>query len=39
MYFNLCKGNIFTENNSDNSDLENWYGNSVFLMYIHKVVT
>jgi len=31
MYFNLCKGNIFTENNSDNSDLENWYGNSVFF--------
>lgn len=31
MYFNLCKGNIFIENNSDNSDLENWYGNSVFF--------
>jgi hypothetical protein len=30
MYFNLCKGNIFTENNSDNSDLENWFWNSVF---------
>ena len=30
MYFNLCKGNIFTENRQDNSDLENWYGNSFF---------
>ncbi|MDG2431068.1 hypothetical protein [Flavobacterium sp.] len=30
MYFNLCKGNIFTENNEDNSDLENWYGNTFF---------
>lgn len=30
MYFNFCKGNIFTEFNSNNEDLENWYGNSVF---------
>jgi hypothetical protein len=30
MYFNFCKGNIFTEYNSDNEDLENWYGNSAF---------
>ncbi|MBO9584434.1 MAG: hypothetical protein J7574_09775 [Flavobacterium sp.] len=30
MFFNQCSGNIFTENNSDNSDLENWYGNTVF---------
>lgn len=30
MYFNFCKGNIFTEYNSNNEDLENWYGNSVF---------
>jgi hypothetical protein len=30
MYFNFCKGNIFTEHNSDNEDLENWYGNSAF---------
>ncbi|MFC0779615.1 hypothetical protein [Flavobacterium sp. HJSW_4] len=30
MFFNQCTGNIFTENNKDNSDLENWYGNSVF---------
>lgn len=30
MYFNFCKGNIFTEYNSDNEDLENWFGNSAF---------
>lgn len=30
MYFNFCKGNIFTEFNSNNEDLENWYGNSIF---------
>lgn len=30
MYFNYCKGNIFTENNTNNEDLENWYGNSSF---------
>lgn len=30
MYFNFCKGNIFTEFNSDNEDLESWYGNSIF---------
>ena len=30
MYFNFCKGNIFTEHNSNNEDLENWYGNSAF---------
>lgn len=28
--FNLCNGNIFTENNPDNEDLENWYGNPMF---------
>ncbi|WP_338839137.1 hypothetical protein [Flavobacterium ginsenosidimutans] len=31
MFFNQCSGNIFTENKTDNSDLENWYGNSVFF--------
>lgn len=31
MYFNQCKGNIFTEFNSNNEDLENWYGNSIFF--------
>ncbi|WGK95250.1 MULTISPECIES: hypothetical protein [Flavobacterium] len=31
MYFNLCKGNIFIENNSNNEDLENWYGNAAFF--------
>lgn len=30
MFFNQCTGNIFTEGSSDNSDLENWYGNSIF---------
>jgi len=30
MFFNQCTGNIFTENNADNSDLENWYGNTIF---------
>ncbi|TDD99672.1 hypothetical protein [Flavobacterium cellulosilyticum] len=29
-YFNLCKGNIFLEYNSNNEDLENWYGNAAF---------
>jgi len=31
MYFNNCNGNIFVDNNSNNEDLENWYGNSAFL--------
>lgn len=30
MYFNFCRGNIFTEYNSNNEDLENWYGNGSF---------
>lgn len=30
MYFNLCKGNIFVENISNNEDLESWYGNAAF---------
>ena len=30
MYFNNCQGNIFTENSSNNEDLENWYGNNAF---------
>ncbi|GAA3628401.1 hypothetical protein GCM10022397_12590 [Flavivirga jejuensis] len=30
MYFNNCNGNIFKENNSNNEDLENWYGNRSF---------
>ncbi|WP_431134089.1 hypothetical protein [Psychroserpens mesophilus] len=29
-YFNNCKGNIFIKNNSNNEDLENWYGNRAF---------
>ena len=29
-YFNNCKGNIFTKYNSNNEDLENWYGNRAF---------
>lgn len=31
MYFNTCKGNIFLENNSNNEDLESWYGNASFF--------
>tara|TARA_R110000772_G_scaffold247052_1_gene360822 strand:+ start:110 stop:1420 length:1311 start_codon:yes stop_codon:yes gene_type:complete len=30
MYFNNCKGNIFTEGETNNEDLENWYGNAIF---------
>jgi hypothetical protein len=30
MYFNNCNGNIFLENNSNNEDLEDWYGNNAF---------
>lgn len=30
MYFNNCNGNIFTKYDSNNDDLENWYGNSIF---------
>jgi hypothetical protein len=30
MYFNNCKGNIFTDGESNNEDLENWYGNGLF---------
>ncbi|QOG01143.1 hypothetical protein [Flavobacterium sp. MDT1-60] len=36
MFFNQCSGNIFSENKTDNTDLENWYGNSVFFnVYSH----
>lgn len=31
MFFNLCNGNIFTEYNTNNEDLEHWYGNSLFF--------
>ncbi|TBN04908.1 hypothetical protein EYD45_05230 [Hyunsoonleella flava] len=36
MYFNNCNGNIFVENNSNNDDLENWYGNRVFFNVYSK---
>lgn len=36
MYFNNCKGNIFTEHDSNNADLENWYGNSAFFNVYSK---
>jgi len=37
MFFNQCSGNIFTENKTDNTDLENWYGNSIFFnVYSHS---
>mgnify|MGYP006175935639 FL=1 len=36
MFFNQCSGNIYSENKTDNTDLENWYGNSVFFnVYSH----
>ncbi|MDW8850706.1 hypothetical protein SD960_11425 [Flavobacterium sp. MMLR14_040] len=31
MSFNLCKANILSEGNSNNEDLEHWYGNSLFF--------
>ena len=36
MYFNNCNGNIFIENNSNNEDLENWYGNASFFNVYSK---
>ena len=36
MYFNLCKGNIFVADNSNNDDLENWYGNATFANVYSK---
>jgi hypothetical protein len=36
MYFNLCKGNIFVKNNSNNEDLESWYGNAAFANVYSK---
>ncbi|MGV8814629.1 MAG: hypothetical protein ACOH2D_11030 [Gelidibacter sp.] len=36
MYFNNCKGNIFTEHDSNNADLENWYGNRSFFNVYSK---
>lgn len=36
MYFNLCKGNIFVVNNSNNEDLESWYGNAAFANVYSK---
>lgn len=36
MYFNLCKGNIFVVDNSNNEDLESWYGNAAFANVYSK---
>ncbi|SFD34616.1 hypothetical protein [Algibacter pectinivorans] len=36
MLFNNCNGNIFVEYNSNNEDLENWYGNSAFFNVYSK---
>lgn len=36
MYFNLCKGNIFVADNSNNEDLESWYGNAAFANVYSK---
>lgn len=33
LYLNNCKGNIYTEDNTNNEDLEDWYGNRVFYNY------
>ncbi len=30
IYFNNCKGHIYTENNTNNEDLEDYYGNSAY---------
>ena len=36
MYFNNCKGNLFVENNTNNEDLESWYGQSAFFNVFSK---
>jgi len=36
LYINFCKGNIFTEFNPNNEELENWYGNSAFFNVYDK---
>ncbi|MGL5111753.1 MAG: hypothetical protein ACRC6O_03820 [Flavobacterium sp.] len=36
LYINSCKGNIFTELNPNNEELENWYGNSAFFNVYDK---
>ncbi|WP_299887053.1 hypothetical protein [uncultured Lacinutrix sp.] len=36
MYFNNCNGNIFIKNQSNNEDLENWYGNTAFFNVYSK---
>ena len=36
MYFNNCNGNIYTEHDSNNADLENWYGNRAFYNVYSK---
>jgi len=36
MYFNNCNGNIFTKYNSNNEDLESWYGNLTFFNVYSK---
>lgn len=36
LYINFCKGNIFTEFNPENEELENWYGNSAFFNVYDK---
>jgi hypothetical protein len=36
MYFNKCRGNIFTKDIPNNEDLENWYGNRSFFNVYSK---
>lgn len=37
-YFNNCNGNIFSNLNENNEDLENWYGNPSFLNVYSKTL-
>lgn len=36
MYFNLCKGNIFLDGNTNNDELESWYGTAAFFNVYYK---
>ena len=36
IYFNNCTGNIYSNLNEDNEDLENWYGNPSFFNVYSK---
>jgi hypothetical protein len=36
IFFNNCKGNVYSENNSNNEDLEDYYGNAAFSNLISQ---